>query len=80
MKSNGKVLGILGGMGPAASADFLRLLTAYSPACCDQEQPQAILYSKTVIPNRTFFLLGEGPDPPPALIDGLEKLLQWDTI
>ena len=38
-----KVLGVLGGMGPAATADFLRLLAEKAPASCDQEHPQMIV-------------------------------------
>ena len=36
---NGKKLGVLGGLGPAASAEFLRQLAAKCPANIDQEHP-----------------------------------------
>ena len=36
---NGKKLGVLGGLGPAASAEFLRQLAAKCPASVDQEHP-----------------------------------------
>lgn len=77
MKSNGLVLGVLGGMGPAASAEFMRLLSEKSPATCDQEHPQVILYSNTKIPNRTDYILGKGPDPTSFLLEGLRSLLSW---
>lgn len=32
-----KTLGVLGGMGPAAAAEFLRLLALHTPAKTDQE-------------------------------------------
>ena len=38
-KKNGKKLGVLGGMGPAAAAEFLRQLAAKCPAATDQEHP-----------------------------------------
>ena len=63
MKSNGLVLGVLGGMGPAASAEFMRLLAEKAPAERDQEHPRVILYSDSMIPNRTAFLEGKGEDP-----------------
>ena len=77
MKHNGLTLGVLGGMGPAATAEFQRLLAVKAPATCDQEHPRMIVYSDTVIPDRTTFLLGKGPDPEPYLLDGLKTLERW---
>ena len=75
MKNNGLTLGVLGGMGPAATAEFQRLLAVKAPAGCDQEHPRMIVYSHTVTPDRTSFLLGKGPDPEPYLLDGLQTCL-----
>ncbi|MBQ0025546.1 MAG: amino acid racemase [Bacteroidales bacterium] len=77
MQSNGQTLGVLGGMGPAATAEFLRLLAQKAPAGCDQEHPRVIVYSHTITPDRTTFLLGKGPDPEPYLLDGLRTLKVW---
>lgn len=77
MKSNGLILGVLGGMGPAATAEFMRLIAEKAPASCDQEHPRVIVFSNTITPNRTDFILGKGPDPTPFLLDGLNKLLSW---
>lgn len=77
MKPNGLVLGVLGGMGPAATAEFLSLLSKKAPAKCDQEHPRVIVYSDTIIPNRTNFILGKGENPTPYLLDGLNRLLEW---
>lgn len=77
MKSNGLTLGVLGGMGPAASAEFMRLLAEKAPALKDQEHPRVILYSNSATPNRTAYLAGNGEDPAPALEDGLRTLLGW---
>ena len=77
MKSNGLVLGVLGGMGPAASADFMRLLAEKAPADKDQEHPRVILYSDSLIPNRTAFLEGKGEDPSPYLMQGFRSLIDW---
>ena len=38
-----KTLGVLGGMGPAATADFLRVLAEKTPAGTDQEHPRMIV-------------------------------------
>ena len=77
MKNNGLTLGVLGGMGPAATAEFQRLLAEKAPAGCDQEHPRMIVYSHTVTPDRTTYLLGKGPDPEPYLLDGIRTLVGW---
>ena len=76
-KYNGKTLGVLGGLGPAASADFMRLLVVKAPATVDQEHPRVILLSQPQTPNRNDFIFGVGEDPEPALRSGLELLTDW---
>ena len=76
-KYNGKILGVLGGMGPAASADFMRLMVIKAPASIDQEHPKIILFSNPSTPDRTAYILGKGPDPEPDLIAGLQTLSGW---
>ena len=39
------VLGVLGGMGPLASAEFMRRLTLLTPAIRDQDHVPAVLWS-----------------------------------
>lgn len=77
MKNNGLTLGVLGGMGPAATAEFQRILATKAPADVDQEHPRMIVYSHTITPDRTTFLLGKGPDPEAYLLDGLKTLIGW---
>ena len=48
-----RVLGVLGGMGPLASADFMRQLTLRTPADRDQDHIPAILWSDPRVPDRT---------------------------
>lgn len=72
-----KTLGVLGGMGPAATADFLRVLAEKTPANFDQDHPRMIVYSHTITPDRTTFLLGKGPDPTEYIKDGLKTLIGW---
>ncbi len=69
------ILGVLGGMGPLASAHFMTRLTLLTPAACDQDHIPTILWSDPRIPDRGAALRG-GPDPLPALlraIDGLQS-------
>ena len=67
-------LGVLGGLGPAASCYFYDLLIRRRPAQRDQDHPDVILYSKASIPDRSAYLLGEGESPLPALLEGLALL------
>jgi len=68
------MLGILGGLGPAASCYFYDLLVRLCPAKCDQDHPDLLLYSKASIPDRSAWLLGKGESPLPALVEGIALL------
>jgi aspartate racemase len=70
----GKVLGVLGGMGPLASAHFMLRLTLLTPAERDEDHIPAVLWSDPRIPGRPAFLDGHGPDPLPALLRGIHGL------
>jgi aspartate racemase len=70
-------LGVLGGMGPAATADFLRLLAVESPARTDQEHPRVVLLSEPAVPERTQAILAESDAPARWLHEGLEQLVAW---
>jgi aspartate racemase len=47
------VLGILGGLGPLASADFLLSIYDYNLPGVEQDSPRVILYSDPTFPDRT---------------------------
>ncbi|GJE16499.1 aspartate/glutamate racemase family protein [Methylobacterium marchantiae] len=68
------MLGILGGMGPMATVDFLRRLVELTPALRDQDHLPCIVAQATGIPDRTRAILGEGSDPLPALEAALRQL------
>ncbi|HEV2677025.1 MAG TPA: amino acid racemase [Aliidongia sp.] len=67
-------LGVLGGMGPAATADFLAKLVLMTPAASDQDHLPVIAQSIPTIPDRSSAILGQGPSPLPALTAGLARL------
>lgn len=71
---NGKKLGVIGGMGPAASAEFLRLLTLKAPAETDQEHPVVYMIADTELPDRSSAIMGKGEDPSRQLEDDFAKL------
>jgi aspartate racemase len=61
------VIGVLGGMGPAAAAEFYARLVAATPAEHDQDHLHVIIDSDPSVPDRTAALRGEGPSPVAAL-------------
>ncbi|BCJ32213.1 aspartate/glutamate racemase family protein [Actinocatenispora sera] len=68
------VVGILGGMGPAATVDFYRKLVAATPAATDQEHLPVVIWSDPRVPDRTAALVGDGEDPTPVLRAGVAGL------
>jgi len=64
-------------MGPAAGAEFLRLLARDAPAKRDQDHPRVIMLSDPSIPDRTEAILGQGEDPTPQLRSCLNRLVDW---
>ncbi len=73
-RKNGKKLGVLGGMGPAAAAEFLRQLAAACPAGIDQEHPVIYMIDDAEVPDRSAAILGQGPSPLPQLKRDLLQL------
>jgi aspartate racemase len=70
-----KMLGVLGGMGPLASAEFMVRLTLLTPAVHDQDHIPAVLWSDPRVPPRTRAHAG-GEDPLPCLLRGVAGLRQ----
>ena len=71
-----KILGVLGGMGPLASAQFMLRLTLLTPASHDQEHIPTVLWSDPRIPDRMAAKYAGGADPLPALLRGMHGLAQ----
>lgn len=62
-------LGVIGGLGPMATAYYMELITKMTKADCDQEHLDMIIYSSPSIPDRTGYLLGKSSENPlPELI------------
>jgi aspartate racemase len=72
-----KILGVLGGMGPAASAEFMRILAQRFPAKKDQDHPVVYLLSDASIPDRSTAITSGGEDPAPQIKADLNKLIEW---
>jgi aspartate racemase len=70
----GKVLGVLGGMGPLASAYFMMRLTELTDATREQDHVPAILWSDPRVPDRIAAHRGTGESPLHWLVHGLQGL------
>jgi aspartate racemase len=63
-----KIIGILGGLGPEATAElFLRIIKA-TPAKRDQDHIPIIIFNNPKVPDRTTAILYGGENPLPELI------------
>lgn len=61
-------VGVLGGLGPAATVHFMRRLVELTDAGRDQDHVDLIVWQHGSIPDRTAHLYGEGESPEPALV------------
>ncbi len=67
-------IGVLGGMGPAATADFYGKLVAATPAERDQDHLPVLIHSVPQIPDRAAAFLHGEPSPEPMLVDIARQL------
>lgn len=56
-------IGVLGGVGPAATVDFTDKIVRNTPSSCDQEHVKVVVEMNPQIPDRTAHLIGNGIDP-----------------
>jgi len=67
-------IGILGGMGPLATADFFKKIVLMTEAKSDQEHLRVLMDDNPQIPDRTAFIMGEGKDPTRAMVRSALRL------
>jgi aspartate racemase len=63
-----EVVGVLGGMGPLATIDFMRKVLDATPAVRDQDHVPMIVSCVPQIPDRTAAFRGEGGSPLEAIV------------
>lgn len=71
-----KIVGILGGMGPYATADFFRQILTLTPAKKDWKHLHILIDNNVKIPSRTRAVLYQEKSPAPAMIESINKLTQ----
>lgn len=72
-----RTIGILGGMGPAATVDLMGRIIAATPALGDAGHLRLLVDCDPSVPDRNRAIAGQGPSPSPALVrmaQGLERL------
>ena len=68
-------VGVLGGLGPKATADFIDLVIDNTDVSCDQEHVDMLISNHATIPDRTAYILDNSKDNPiPYLIKDAKML------
>ena len=71
---NRPILGIIGGVGPLATAYFMEAIIKKTPVTTDQDHIPMIVFNDPQIPDRTAYILDhEKPDPQPEMV----KVARW---
>ena len=72
-----KKLGVIGGLGPMATALFMKMMIEMTDASNDQEHIEMVVYNCPQIPDRTNYILGKSEqNPAPKLIDLGKRLVE----
>jgi aspartate racemase len=73
-------LGVIGGMGPMATALFMQMIIEHTDASCDQEHLPMIVRHLPYIPDRTSFILGNSNHSPAPYIKEAALKLQKEGV
>jgi aspartate racemase len=67
MAGKDKVVGVIGGMGPDATVDFMSRVLRATPAKTDQDHVRMVVDHNPGIPSRQRAMRGEGENPGPVI-------------
>jgi aspartate racemase len=67
-------IGIVGGIGPAATVDFMTKIVVNTDARRDQDHIKLVVDHNPQIPDRTAHLIGDGEDPTLAIYAACKRL------
>jgi aspartate racemase len=62
-----RTVGVIGGMGPAATVRFMGRVLDLTPAACDQDHLRLIVDNNSSAPDSNAAIAGSGPSPAPVL-------------
>ena len=71
-----KVLGVLGGMGPLATADFFQKVVTLTKANSDSEHIHVLIDNYPQIKDRTGHILNGAESPAPQMIAAVKTLME----
>jgi aspartate racemase len=74
MNERRKIVGVLGGMGPDATVDFMARVIAATPAEKEQDHVHMIVDQNPGVPSRQTAILAGGDDPGPAMAEMAVRL------
>ena len=74
MAGNDKLVGVIGGMGPDATVDFMSRVLRETPAGKDQDHVRMVVDHNPRIPSRQLAMRGEGENPGPVIASMAERL------
>ena len=74
MQQEEKTVGVIGGMGPEATADFFGRIIRNTPARSDQDHLHVLIDNNPKVPNRNMAITGSGPSPAAQLVRSAKRL------
>ncbi len=74
MAGRDKVIGVIGGMGPDATVDFMSRVLAATPASEDQDHIRMLVEHNPRVPSRQLALRGAGESPGPVIAEMAARL------
>lgn len=69
-----KIIGVLGGMGPVATTQYMARVQALTPATCDQDHLRLLVDCNPYVPSFTPATGAPGPGPETVLADMARRL------
>ena len=76
MESDDRLVGVIGGMGPDATIDFMSKVVEYTPAENDQDHVRLLVDQNPRTPSRQSALNRDGDSPGPVLAHTASRLQQ----
>ncbi len=70
-----KVVGIIGGLGPAATFDFCQRIVRLTEVGCEQDHLQLLVDNNPKAPDRNRALAGKGPTPEQSFAESAQRLV-----
>jgi aspartate racemase len=74
MAESDRLAGVLGGMGPEATVDFMAKVIALTPASRDQDHVRMLIDHNPRVPDRQAAILADGENPVPVLAEMAVRL------